>query len=114
LLLKQEAGTLIVDQPEDDLDNKVIMEVAHLLQVTKPTRQLIFATHNPNFVVNGDADKVIALAFSGQSDDENVAKISIGEDGAIETPEVREAITEIMEGGANAFELRARKYQFHI
>ena len=62
LLLNQEAGTLIIDQPEDDLDNRVIMVIVKLLQTTKRRRQLIFATHNPNFVVNGDADKVVGLA----------------------------------------------------
>src|SRR5690606_17270096 len=45
LLLVQEAGTLIIDQPEDDLDNRVIMDVAKLLQRTKRRRQLLFATH---------------------------------------------------------------------
>lgn len=61
LLLHQEAGTLIIDQPEDDLDNKVIMQIVRLLQQTKGERQLVFATHNANFVVNGDADKVVSL-----------------------------------------------------
>jgi chromosome segregation protein len=61
LLLKQSAGTLIIDQPEDDLDNRVIMRIAELLRTSKSNRQLIFSTHNSNIVVNGDADKVIAL-----------------------------------------------------
>lgn len=112
LLLKQEAGTLIVDQPEDDLDNNVIIQIASLLQTTKQKRQLIFATHNPNFVVNGDADKVIALRAGGASDVPEESRISVQTDGAIETPSVRSAITETMEGGQNAFELRGRKYRF--
>lgn len=113
LLLNQEAGTLIIDQPEDDLDTRVIMTIAKQLQTTKRKRQLIFATHNPNFVVNGDADKVIALAPNvdpNASDSVSAARIAIEEDGAIETPEVRKAITETMEGGIAAFELRGRKY----
>lgn len=61
LLLRQEAGTLIVDQPEDDLDNRVMMEIVELIRRSKTKRQLIFATHNPNLVVNGDADKVITM-----------------------------------------------------
>lgn len=65
LLLSQEAGTLIIDQPEDDLDNRVIMDICKLLQKTKRRRQLVFATHNPNFVVNGDADKIIAMLPGG-------------------------------------------------
>src|SRR5882757_8763305 len=57
----QSAGTLIIDQPEDDLDNRVIMRIVELLRKSKSNRQLIFSTHNSNIVVNGDADKVIAL-----------------------------------------------------
>lgn len=115
LLLEQEAGTLIIDQPEDDLDNKIIMKIAKLLQTTKRKRQLIFATHNSNFVVNGDADKVIALTPSVEPDspnDSQAARIEIEADGAIETPAVRTTITDTMEGGRDAFELRGRKYAF--
>lgn len=115
LLLNQEAGTLIIDQPEDDLDNRVIMTIVKLLQTTKRKRQLIFATHNPNFVVNGDADKVIALTPSVEPSataSVQAAQIEIEVDGAIETPPVRTAITDTMEGGQAAFELRGRKYAF--
>jgi chromosome segregation protein len=119
LLLNQEAGTLVIDQPEDDLDNKVIMKIVGLVQTTKQRRQMIFATHNPNFVVNGDADKVVALAPGAAEapEDSNVAvagmpRVRIDVDGAIETPLVRDAITETMEGGQAAFELRSRKYLF--
>jgi ABC-type cobalamin/Fe3+-siderophores transport system ATPase subunit len=113
LLLHQQAGTLIIDQPEDDLDNRTIMGIVRLLQTTKQQRQLIFATHNPNFVVNGDADKVIALVpDSNDPGGIGQKRISIDADGAIETESVRIAITEVMEGGEAAFELRSRKYQF--
>ncbi|MBS0473077.1 MAG: AAA family ATPase [Proteobacteria bacterium] len=115
LLLNQEAGTLIIDQPEDDLDNRVIMMIAKLLQTTKRRRQLIFATHNPNFVVNGDADKIVCLAPNVEPAAPNgvpAAQIEIDTDGAIETPSVRKAITDTMEGGREAFELRSRKYAF--
>jgi chromosome segregation protein len=78
-------------------------------------RQLIFTTHNANCVVNGDADKVIALA-SGSSVDISVAdagcRIRVEADGAIDTPLVRKVITDTVEGGKDAFDLRARKYQF--
>lgn len=115
LLLNQEAGTLIIDQPEDDLDNRVIMAIVKLLQTTKRTRQLIFATHNPNFVVNGDADKIVCLAPNVEPAAPGTtvaAQIEIDTDGAIETPPVRDAITDTMEGGREAFELRSRKYAF--
>lgn len=115
LLLVQEAGTLIIDQPEDDLDNRVIMDIAKLLQRTKRRRQLLFATHNPNFVVNGDADKIVALTAGNAEqgpDQAGVPRIDIKTDGAIETSTVRNAVTETMEGGQTAFELRSRKYSF--
>lgn len=114
LLLSQSAGTLIIDQPEDDLDNKVVMKIVNLVRSSKNRRQLIFATHNPNIVVNGDADKVISLT-TGEPDPRpgmDVVCISIEEDGAIETPAIRSAITHTMEGGEPAFELRRRKYRF--
>jgi len=80
----------------------------------KSKRQLIFATHNANFVVNGDADKVISLAPGSTSDEvnNNEARIMIEIDGAIETPAVRNIISDTVEGGREAFELRSRKYLF--
>ena len=112
LLLGQSAGTLIVDQPEDDLDNKVIMRVVERIRTSKLRRQLIFATHNPNLVVNGDADKVISMVATVAEDraPAGSARVKVGGDGAIETPAVRETITSVMEGGLEAFDLRARKY----
>ncbi|WP_347339435.1 TrlF family AAA-like ATPase [Bradyrhizobium stylosanthis] len=113
LLLSQSAGTLIIDQPEDDLDNKIIMKIVSLIRRSKDRRQLLFSTHNPNIVVNGDADKVIALkSGEGEQDDDSVPRIQIDIDGAIETPAIRTAITAIMEGGRDAFDLRNRKYNF--
>lgn len=112
LLLQQEAGTLIIDQPEDDLDNRVLMEIVDQIRRSKGRRQLIFATHNPNLVVNGDADKVVGMSATVAEDrpTEGSAMVSVFVDGAIETPAVRNAITGIMEGGLQAFDLRARKY----
>lgn len=113
LLLSQSAGTLIIDQPEDDLDNRIIMKIVSLIRRSKDRRQLLFSTHNPNIVVNGDADKVIALkAGEGEQDDGTAGRIQIDVDGAIETPDIRTAITSIMEGGRDAFDLRNRKYNF--
>ncbi|MEJ2791110.1 MULTISPECIES: TrlF family AAA-like ATPase [unclassified Pseudoxanthomonas] len=111
LLLKQEAGPLIIDQPEDDLDNRVVMKIVELIRRSKNRRQLIFATHNPNIVVNGDADKVVALS-SGGSTGPTGGRVAIDCDGAIETLAIRENITRIMEGGKEAFDLRSRKYGF--
>lgn len=114
LLLRQSAGTLIIDQPEDDLDNRVIMKIVNLIRLSKSKRQLVFTTHNPNIVVNGDADKVIALKTrEPQAGGRYVGPvISLHVDGAIETPEVCEYITNLIEGGREAFDLRSRKYGY--
>jgi len=114
LLLKQSAGTLIIDQPEDDLDNRVIMRIVELLRTSKSTRQLIFTTHNANIVVNGDADKIVTLKSPEPTSNpnNNAPRVQLDCDGAIETPAVRTTITSIMEGGREAFDLRSRKYRF--
>ncbi|WP_354100335.1 MULTISPECIES: TrlF family AAA-like ATPase [unclassified Bradyrhizobium] len=116
LLLKQSAGTLIIDQPEDDLDNRVIMRIVELLRTSKSTRQLVFTTHNANIVVNGDADKIIALKSPEPSSNpnNNSPRVQLDCDGAIETPAVSSTITSIMEGGREAFDLRGRKYRFDV
>jgi ABC-type sulfate/molybdate transport systems ATPase subunit len=100
---------LIIDQPEDDLDNKVIMQIVRLLQTAKRKRQLIFATHNANFLVNGDADKVVAL-MPGVYDpsgapvaNADTPRISVEVDGAIETPNVQNIITDTVEGEGQRF-----------
>lgn len=113
LLLGQDAGTLIIDQPEDDLDNRRIMTIAGMLRQSKSNRQIIFATHNANLVVNGDADKTIVLKSVPEEaqDVSTAARIVIETDGAIETQSVRDAITLTLEGGEEAFELRGRKYK---
>lgn len=112
LLLRQEAGTLIVDQPEDDLDNRVIMRIVERLRSSKSARQIIFSTHNANLVVNGDADKVVTMVATVAEDrlPAGTTHVRVEVDGAIETPAIRQAVTRIMEGGLEAFDLRARKY----
>lgn len=107
LLLHQKSGPLIIDQPEEDLENARIMEIATQLQSSKSDRQVIFATHNPNILVNGDADKIIALAGVGA--DGKSERIVIEADGSIESTALQAIITERLEGGADAFKLRAKK-----
>ena len=99
--MSQSHGPLIIDQPEEDLDNKIINKVITAIQNTKERRQLILATHNANIAVNGNSENVIELVRGEQA--------AIG---AIDEEEVRKAITETMEGGKKAFELRRKKYNF--
>ena len=62
ILLAQTGMPLIIDQPEEDLDSQVIESVVEQIWEAKHGRQVMFASHNANLVVNGDAELVVALA----------------------------------------------------
>jgi type III restriction enzyme len=109
VLLKETSGPLIIDQPEEDLDNEIIRDIAEEIWIAKEGRQIIFASHNANIVVNGDAELVIWCAYRETGDS---TKGCIAGRGAIDIPEIRKAITNVMEGGQKAFELRRQKYGF--
>jgi len=101
---QQENDVIFIDQPEDDLDNQTIYEdVIKLIRSLKPKTQFIFATHNANIPVLGDAEQIIACAYS----DDNI-KLDTG---SIDTPNMQEKIVTIMEGGEEAFKLRKRIYE---
>lgn len=101
ILMSQSKGPLIIDQPEEDLDNKIINDIIKTIRKTKADRQLILSTHNANIVVNGDSELVLEMSLGKK-------KIS----GAIDEQPVRDAITSTIEGGKDAFELRRKKYNF--
>lgn len=104
VLSQQENDVFIIDQPEDDLDNQTIYEdVIKLLKGLKPQTQFIFATHNANFPVLGDAEQIISCAYS----DDTVHVTS----GSIDCPKLQREIVNIMEGGKEAFEQRRRRYE---
>ena len=109
VLLQEEKGPLLIDQPEDDLDKKVIEEIIQSIWQAKQKRQIIFASHDPNLVVNGDAELVIHCDYESQT---NRNKGKIENTGSIDVKEIRDAITTIMEGGQKAFNLRKKKYGF--
>jgi chromosome segregation protein len=108
-LLNQAGPPLLIDQPEEDLDNPVMQEIVEQLWQAKQKRQIIFVSHNANLVVNGDAE-LVAWCDYRRAGDQSGGKIA-GE-GAIDVPDVREAIKRIMEGGEAAFNLRREKYGF--
>ncbi len=108
-LLNQPGPPLIIDQPEDDLDNKIILEVVQQIWEAKSKRQIIFASHNANLVVNGDADLVVCCDYATE---ESQAKGQIESIGAIDVAETKASIKRVMEGGEKAFELRRQKYGF--
>lgn len=102
-LLSYGTEPMVLDQPEDDLDNHLIYDlIVNQLRAIKQRRQVIVVTHNPNIVVNGDAELVIALDIrNGQT-----RAICTG---GLQEQEVRDEICRVMEGGREAFELRYRR-----
>lgn len=112
LLLLDSDSPLVIDQPEDDLDNRFITEgIVPLVRREKKMRQLIFSTHNANIPVLGDAELIVGLTASGEGESGN-AKIFPKHVGSIDIAPVRELIGELLEGGEEAFERRRRKYGF--
>ncbi|WP_405111052.1 AAA family ATPase [Phaeobacter sp. BS52] len=106
MLLEQSGGPLLVDQPEGDLDNKIVSDLAEKLHDAKQNRQIIFASHNANIVVNGSSELVLGLDVNDN------AKRDVACGGAIDTKEVCDKITEVMEGGPQAFRDRKEKYGY--
>jgi DNA repair ATPase RecN len=112
LLLLESDAPLVVDQPEDDLDNRFITEgVVPRMREEKQRRQFIFSTHNANIPVLGDAELIVGLSASGEAEHGH-ARIAADHMGSIDSKPIRELVEEILEGGKEAFERRRRKYGF--
>lgn len=109
ILLLQDGPPLLIDQPEDDLNMKIINDIVETLWQAKTHRQVVFASHNANLVVNGDAELVVCCDYR-TSATESGGQIKL--EGAIDVPEINREIAEVMEGGVEAFKLRRQKYGF--
>lgn len=109
VLLNQDGFPLIIDQPEDDIDNRAIEKIIKNLWGSKKKRQIIISSHNANLVVNGDSELVICCDYNETSEQ---TKGHIKYEGSIDRKEIRNEITSIMEGGERAFKLRKEKYGF--
>ena len=97
---------IIFDQPEDDLDNKFIVEeLIDIFRELKKYRQIVIVTHNANLVVNADAEQVIIAS----NDNETLTYKS----GSLENESIIDGVCEILEGGEEAFEKRKHKYRFN-
>jgi energy-coupling factor transporter ATP-binding protein EcfA2 len=94
---------IVLDQPEDDLDNHLIYDlIVRQIRENKLHRQLIIVTHNPNIVVNWDAELVHVMDFgSGQC--------LVQHSGALQEKTVREEVCRVMEGGREAFARRWKR-----
>ncbi len=94
---------LLLDQPEDDLDNELIYDlIVKQIRATKNKRQIIIVTHNANIVVNGDAEMVLPLTVGG-------GKTHIKEAASIQNKQIRDKICTILEGGQHAFNQRYKR-----
>ena len=106
LLLLARDAPLIIDQPEDNLDNAFIADhIVRDLRKFKTNRQFLFATHNPNIPIFGDAELIAVLESHG-------GKGYIKDEGSIDKSSIQKEAAEILEGGRSAFEMRKVKYGF--
>jgi ABC-type lipoprotein export system ATPase subunit len=102
ILMFDSANPLLIDQPEDNLDNRFVFDtIVGSVNAAKETRQLIFVTHNPNIPVLGDAEKVVVMQSDGRAGKTKII-------GDVDT--CRDEIIDLLEGGAEAFRLRSEKY----
>lgn len=109
LVMLESRDPLLVDQPEDDLDNRFIYDdVVRRLYEAKRSRQFLIATHNANIPILGDAEQIVAL--DARERQGGSVRGSVRARGSIDARDVREAAEHILEGGREAFELRRRKY----
>lgn len=106
LLLDKSDIPLVIDQPEDNLDNHSVATVlVPFMRAAKQKRQIIMVTHNPNLAVVSDAEQVI---YVGLNKDDNYTFSTVS--GSIEDETVNEKIVEVLEGAMPAFKTRKRKY----
>lgn len=107
LLVDKGRNPIILDQPEENLDNETVVSLlVPVLSEAKTKRQIIMATHNPNLAVVCDAEQVIYSSF----DRKNASTITYVS-GAIENPEINKHVVDVLEGTMPAFQNRREKYQ---
>jgi ABC-type lipoprotein export system ATPase subunit len=110
LMLDRRDIPLVIDQPEDNLDNKSVYEIlVTFLKKAKKRRQIIMVTHNPNLAVVADAEQIIHVSL----DKKNKNSFDFFS-GAIENPEINGRVVDILEGTLPAFDNRKLKYKRHI
>lgn len=126
--LSKSKAPILIDQPEDNLDNRSITkDLVEYLRNKKLERQIILVTHNPNVVVNADSENIIIANQKGQNDKitssiyqfdyingsiENTKSYDNSQTDLLKSMGIREHIADIVEGGKDAFKKRERKYGF--
>lgn len=107
LLAEKDTKPIIIDQPEDNLDNKTVFNVlVDCFKKAKEIRQVIMVTHNPNLAVVCDSDQIIEATM--EKDNENEIKYNSG---PLEDSEIVEKIIDILEGTKPAFDSRVVTYK---
>ena len=107
LLVDKGRTPIILDQPEENLDNETVVSLlVPVLSEAKKKRQIIMATHNPNLAVVCDAEQVIYSCFE-RKNGSMITYVS----GAIENPEINKHVVDVLEGTMPAFQNRREKYQ---
>lgn len=108
MLLLENVDPLLMDQPEDNLDNAFIADrIVTELREAKTCRQFLFATHNANIPVFGDAEWIGVFTAA-----ENQGCLGLEAQGSIDVPVIRDQVASILEGGRDAFIQRKEKYEF--
>ncbi|QXW18910.1 AAA family ATPase [Comamonas aquatica] len=108
MLLLENVDPLLMDQPEDNLDNAFIADrIVTELREAKTIRQFLFATHNANIPVFGDAEWIGVFTAA-----ENQGRLGLEAQGSIDVPSIRDQVASILEGGRDAFVQRKEKYEF--
>ncbi|AAW77726.1 TrlF family AAA-like ATPase [Xanthomonas oryzae] len=108
MLLLENVDPLLMDQPEDNLDNAFIADrIVAELREAKTSRQFLFATHNANIPVFGDAEWIGVFTAA-----ENQGCLGLEAQGSIDVPVIRDQVARLLEGGRDAFIQRKEKYEF--
>jgi energy-coupling factor transporter ATP-binding protein EcfA2 len=104
-ILSYGKSPLILDQPEDDLDNRLVYElIVDRLKQAKKQRQIIVVTHNANIPVNGDAEFIISMNSESKA-------LEVLYSGTVEQPHIKKEICDVMEGTEQAFDMRSKRYK---
>jgi len=125
--LTKEKWPILLDQPDDDLDNRsVYSDLVAFVKRKKKGRQIIIVTHNPNLVVGADAEEIIVANQSGQELGRDNRKFKFEyvsgalensfeaekAEGILYKKGIREHVCEVLEGGEEAFQKREQRYNF--
>ena len=127
--LSNEEWPILLDQPEDDLDNRSVYDdLVSFVKKRKKQRQILIVTHNPNLAVGADAEQVVVANQEGQEKGRDNRKfkfeyVSGALENSFELSEarqktilfrkgIRQHVCEVLEGGKEAFQKRERKYSF--